>query len=125
MDDMAFVGPEGVYTNVEEIKPTPYIVTATPRVRLTSIVVHHPISKPSNIALPHWQILGGGNRDKEKEGRKEKEKDEASLSSSDRPAGTEEDTPDTPSPVLQPQSPTFDPSKNPSLSSNTMSKKKR
>ena len=119
IEDMTFVGPEGVYTNIEEIKPSPYIVTASPKVKLTSIVVHC-TSKQSNIALPGWQLLGG-NRDKENK----KEKDEASLSSSDKLNGTEEDSQEAVSPTLLPQSPSFDPTKNPLQSSNTAHKKKR
>lgn len=117
MEDMTFVGPEGVYTNIEEIKPSPYILTTTPKIKLTSIVVHC-ASKSSNIALPSWQKLGGG-RDRELK------KDEGSLSSSDKLNGTEEDSQEAGSPTLLPQSPSFDPSKNPLQSSNTVHKKKR
>ena len=127
--ELTFVAPEGVYTNTEEHKPTPlnpHIIVSTPSTyptRLSTIVVHYPLTKHAvTPGLAH--LLGGGKdnkskekekeREKEKEKEREKEKDDGQSLSSSEKLGTDDDTSGSPdnlaSPALQPsssQSPTF------------------
>lgn len=127
-NDHTFVAPEGVYSNVEEHKPTPYnahiVFPTTYPTRLSSIVIRYPLSKPgSSQGITHWQILGGGkDKDKEKEVKnKEKEQfqqqqkereDGQSLSSSEKPGTDDLEEPESiGSPLLHPQSPIFESTK--------------
>ncbi|EJD02273.1 WD40 repeat-like protein [Fomitiporia mediterranea MF3/22] len=119
-NDLTFVAPEGVYSNVEDHKPTPYnahiVYPTTYPTKLSTIVLHYPITKPGvTPGLPHWQLLGGGKdkeaKHKEKERDREKEREDGqSLSSSDRPGTDEEGNNNNNSnnellhsPTLQPQ----------------------
>jgi hypothetical protein len=91
--DMTFVGPEGVYSFMEEHKPTGHTIQATPGLyptRLSTAVVRFPPSKSSQGL---GSLLGVGtqgrkDRDKDKDSgkAKDKEADTASVSSSDTDA---------------------------------------
>lgn len=117
--ELTFIAPEGVYSNIEEHKPTQlnaHLVPAQPSLyptRISTVVVRYPQSKPA-IAPGLAQLLGGNNsknrekeqaREREREVLKEKE-DGQSLSSSERQASEEDGTSGSPeksdSPALQP-----------------------
>lgn len=152
-NDLTFVAPEGVYSNVEDHRPAPYnahiVYPVTYPTKLSTVVLHYPLSKPgvaNSASLPHWQLLGGGGKEKdarnrerdagrerEKEKEREREKEDGySLSSSDRPGSEEDDL--AYSPTLQPQqqqhahqhpqSPSYDASKLFPSPSINMAKKK-
>ena len=127
-NDHTFVAPEGVYSNVEEHKPTPYnahiVFPTTYPTRLSSIVIRYPLSKPgSSQGITHWQILGGGkdkdkekevkNREKEQFQQQQKEREDGqSLSSSEKPGTDDLEEPESiGSPLLHPQSPIFESTK--------------
>ncbi|KAI0782200.1 WD40 repeat-like protein [Abortiporus biennis] len=113
-NDATFVAPEGVYSVTEEHKPSQlgvHTVSAIPNshsTKLTTVIVKYPATKnvANNQVLA--QLLGGGNRDREKEYKKEKEKtsskdnkeDGVSASSSDTPDVEGQDITSTSSPII-------------------------
>lgn len=117
--ELTFIAPEGVYSNIEEHKPTQlnaHLVPAQPSVyptRISTVVVRYPLSKPA-VAPGLATLLGGNNsKNREKEQARERERevlrekeDGQSLSSSDRQASEEDGTSGSPekfdSPAPQP-----------------------
>lgn len=90
-NESTFVAPEGVYTIIEEHKPTllpTHPVSSTPHfpTRVSTIVVRFPASKQGGApGLAH--LLGGGNKESRKDKGSKERDDGVSLSSSDTDEG--------------------------------------
>ncbi|ESK94167.1 catabolite repression protein crec [Moniliophthora roreri MCA 2997] len=93
-NEATFVAPEGVYTVVEEHKPSVLQAHAASSAavhyptRVTAITVRFPAAKQSG-GTPGFAQLLGGNKDSRKEKEKPAREDGVSLSSSDTPDETE------------------------------------
>jgi len=99
----AFVGPEGVYSIVEEHKPSvlqTHAATTSPIIyptRVTTITVRFPPAKQQGSAPGLAQFLGG-NKDSKKDKTLQKERDDGiSQTSSDTPDEAEDTVPGSPS----------------------------
>ncbi|KAL0571051.1 hypothetical protein V5O48_010906 [Marasmius crinis-equi] len=105
-NEATFVAPEGVYTVIEELKPSVLQAHAantapvTYPSRITAISVRFPAAKHGGGSPGFAQLLGGNNSKKEKEKEREKEREKAaredgvSLSSSDTPDESDPSQPD-------------------------------
>ncbi|KAJ8087969.1 hypothetical protein PM082_013520 [Marasmius tenuissimus] len=90
-NEATFVAPEGVYTVVEELKPSvlqAHAASTAPvnyPARITAISVRFPAAKPSGGTPGFAQLLGGNNSKKEKEKPVREDAHSLSTGSSDTP----------------------------------------
>ncbi|KAI0075272.1 hypothetical protein K474DRAFT_1676500 [Panus rudis PR-1116 ss-1] len=102
-NDSTFVAPEGVYSVTEEHKPSLlglHANNATPHLhptRLTAVTIKFPAAKGTNNQVLS-QLLGGGNRDKEKDGNKKESKASGSKERDDGLSASSSESPEDPLP---------------------------